>query len=133
MKTNPEIIQALYTHFAARNLEEIKRLFDGQIQWQQMSGFPNGGTYIGFDAIYQHVFQGFSENWSGWKAEVNEYIDAGDSVFALGNYKGTYLKTGRSVEASFAHHYVIEGGKIKSFTQYTDTLLIANAMGVESN
>lgn len=49
---------------------------------------------------------------------------------ALGFYKGTYRSTGRSVRAEFAHHFELENGRILSFVQYTDTLKVAEAMGL---
>jgi hypothetical protein len=83
---------------------------------------------MGFDAILKNVFQNFGENWTSWAATIDEYVDAGESVFAIGQYKGTYAKTGKSMTADFAHRYVLKNGKIIKFTQYTDTRLVAEAM-----
>ncbi len=128
MASNAAIIQQLYQHFSERNLEAIKGLFHSDIEWKQMDGFPNGGTYTGFEAILKNVFQGFSDNWTGWKAEVVEYLDAGDSILAVGYYEGTYNQSGKYTKAAFIHRYDLKDGLVIRFSQYTDTRLISEAM-----
>jgi|SRR5690606_14710630 len=130
MAENKEIIKNLYTHFAERDLHAIKAVFDDDIIWEQMEGFPGGGQYKGFDDIADNVFGGFRKNWTDWKAVVEEFIEADNSVFAIGYYSGTFNETGRSLKASFIHLYKMANGKITRFTQYTDTLLVAEAMGL---
>jgi len=128
MRSNIDTIKYLYRLFAAKDNEGIRKIFAPTIEWSQMEGFPNGGTYIGADAIFEHVFSGFRERWSCFTTTVTQYLDAGPSVIALGYYEGTYAQTGRSMKAAFAHHYQLEEGRITRFTQYTDTFLIAQAM-----
>ena len=128
MASNSAIIRDLYQKFAQRDTEGIRKLFDQNIEWFQMKGFPNGGHYKGSEQIFKHVFQGFREHWTGWKATVTELLESGDSVFAIGFYEGTYNKTGKAVHAEFVHHYTLKGAKIIRFEQYTDTYLVAKAM-----
>ncbi|MEZ5016568.1 MAG: nuclear transport factor 2 family protein [Flavipsychrobacter sp.] len=128
MKTNLETIKELYQNFSAKNTEAIRELFADDISWKQMEGFPNGGHYIGADAIFKNVFAGFGENWTGWSASIDEFVATGDDVFAIGKYSGTYNKTQKSMEAAFIHRYRLSDGKVKQFVQYTDTQLVANAM-----
>ncbi|MBO6516766.1 MAG: nuclear transport factor 2 family protein [Bacteroidia bacterium] len=128
MKSNIEIIKELYLDFSNGNTEGIKEKFHPEIEWAQMKGFPNGGFHIGFENINKNVFEGFNQNWTNWIVDVNEYVDANESVFAIGKYEGTYNETGKSFQAEFVHRYVVEKGKITKFTQYTDTHLIAEAM-----
>lgn len=128
MKSNIEIIKELYKHFASANFENIILLFDKNILWEQMEGFPNGGKYKGADEIIQHVFLGFKQNWNGWKAVVT-HLTAGETyVFVSGYYEGTYIPTGKKCNADFMHQYQLQHGKVIHFKQYTDTALIANAM-----
>lgn len=126
---NIEIVINLYELFAKKDQQAIRAIFEENIEWTQMKGFPNGGHYVGADAIFKNVFAGFRDNWEDWKAVVTEYIDAGDSVFAMGYYEGIFKQTGSYVKAEFTHRYVLENQKIKKFTQFTDTFLLAKAMG----
>lgn len=93
-----------------------------------MKGFPNGGEYVGADEIFQHVFKGFSDNWTDWRTEVSEFIDAGDDIIAVGTYKGIFKKSGKSLEADFMHRYTIKRGLVTNFKQYTDTGLFFAVM-----
>lgn len=126
---NVETIREMYRLFAARDNEGVRRLFDPAIEWVQMDGFPGGGRYVGADAVFAGVFAGFRERWESWGAPVEELLDAGDTVVALGRYEGTYRATGRPVRAEFAHVYTLREGRITRFVQYTDTLRVAEAMG----
>ncbi len=126
--SNLQIIQDLYEHFKNRNLDEIRKILHPEIKWSQMRGFPNGGTYTGADEIFENVFKGFSDNWTDWKAEVEEFLDAGDDIIAIGKYKGTFNKSGKYLEADFMHRYSIKDSVITNFKQYTDTGLFFAAM-----
>ena len=128
MRSNIDTIKLLYQLFAARDNAGVRHLFAPAIVWTQMKGFPNGGTYVGADQIFENVFSGFREYWASFSTIVTDYLDADPSVIALGYYEGTYAQTGRSIQAAFAHHYLLQEGKIIQFTQYTDTYLIAQAM-----
>jgi uncharacterized protein len=125
---NIETIKEMYTLFAEKNYEGIRNIFDDNIEWNQMKGFPNGGQYIGADAIFENVFTGFNKNWKGWKANINRYIDSIDGVFVIGFYEGTFNATQKYMKADFACEYKIKNEKITAFHQYTDTFLIATAM-----
>ena len=42
-------------------------------------------------------------------------------ITAFGVYSGTYVATGKSMSASFAHLYRIKDGQIVSMVQYVDS------------
>lgn len=127
---NVETAGEMYRLFKQRDNEGIRKLFDPEIEWIQMDGFPGGGRYVGADAIFDGIFSGFREEWEGWRAVVETFLDAGESVVALGFYEGTYISTGRFARAEFAHILDFKGGRITRFVQYTDTFKVAEAMGV---
>ncbi len=126
--SNLDIIKTLYKAFAEGDKDTIRQLFDPNIVWVQNEGFPGGGRRIGPDAVFNDVFAKFRVHWEAWKADVEEYLDAKDTIIALGQYQGTHKITEKSMTASFAHVYRIDNGKITRFDQYTDTLKIVEAM-----
>ena len=77
----------------------------------------------------QGVFVRLAEQWDGFAAEVDELLDAGDTVVALGHYVGTCRATGKPIRAQLVHVWRLEDGKAKTFQQYTDTLQVARATG----
>ena len=125
-----EIVKKMYELFGAKDNEAISKIFDTNIRWNQMKGFPGGGQYIGAKAVFENVFGQFSENWIDWKATITRYIDSGDGVFVIGYYEGTYKATGKYMKADFTCEYKVKDGKITAFNQYTDTFLIGQAMGL---
>ncbi|MHB8423084.1 MAG: nuclear transport factor 2 family protein [Leptospirales bacterium] len=124
-----DIVRNLYSAFKDRDSQKILTLFDPQITWIQNEGFPGGGgTHVGAESVVNDVFSKFRADWEHWQAIAHRYLDAGDAVVALGEYQGTYRKTGKSMKAAFSHVYWIENARIIRFEQYTDTAVIALAM-----
>jgi uncharacterized protein len=127
---NIAVVKEMYALFAAKDNDAIRQIFDENIKWNQMKGFPGGGRHIGADTIFAKVFGGFIQHWTNWKATITRYIDSGDGVFVIGFYEGTFNATGKYMKADFACEYKVKNGKIAEFNQYTDTFLIAQAMGL---
>lgn len=125
---NVSIVKDLYLKFALQDYEGIRTIFSEKIEWNQMEGFPGGGRYVGADDIFGNVFNGFKDNWAPWKAEVEEWLDAGNEVVAIGYYHGVHKYTKKSFKAAFAHRYVLHNGRVTRFDQFTDTHIIARAM-----
>lgn len=125
---NTEVVKKMYELFAAKDYQGIREIFDERIEWNQMKGFPGGGQYVGADAVFLNVFDGFAQHWKDWKATISRYIDSGDGAFVIGYYEGTFRSTGKYMKADFACEYKVKNGKITAFHQYTDTFLIARAM-----
>ncbi len=126
--SNVETVRRLYEAFARRDAATIRALFAPDIEWVQNAGFPGGGTHIGADAVLGGVFAKFRAEWASWRADVHEWLDAGETVVALGEYHGTYAATGKTTTAAFAHVYDVRGGQIARFRQYTDTARVRDAM-----
>jgi hypothetical protein len=126
--SNRAVVEQLYAAFAARDLPRIRELFAPDIEWNQNAGFPNGGRHVGVDVVLKDVFGKFRTDWSAWKVVVHEYLDAGDTIVAIGEYQGTHRLTGRTMTAAFAHVYDVRDGRITRFRQFTDTAMIRAAM-----
>ncbi len=120
----------MYRLFGQRDNEGARRPFDPEIEWVQMKGFPCGGHYAGVDVTFDGVFAGFRKQWEVWRAIIERCLDAGESVVVLGFYEGTYRSTGRSVRAEFAHLFKLGDSRIVRFVQCTDTLKVAETMGL---
>jgi ketosteroid isomerase-like protein len=55
-------------------------------------------------------------------------MEDGERVAAFGVYSGIYLKTGKAMSATFAHLYLLKGGKIVSMEQFVDSAIVQSAM-----
>jgi uncharacterized protein len=128
MRTNLNIIA---DHYAASTRQDTAAMMADvapDVQWTEMAGFPCAGTWVGPEKVIEHVFKALGSKWTGYRFELKEMIEAGDRVIGLGEYHGTYDKTGKSMQARVAHVWRLQDGKIIQFEQFTDTLLVAQAM-----
>ena len=121
MSDNVRIVRELYTSFSERDEVTLRHVLHQNVEWIQCRGFPGGDHHHGVDAVVENVYDGLQREWNDWRVDIDELIDAGKSVVALGKYSGKHAQTGCSMDAVFAHVYDIEAGKIIRFRQYTDT------------
>ncbi len=128
MRTNLKIIA---DHYAASTRQDMAAMMADvapDVSWTEMAGFPCAGTWVGPAQVIEHVFKVLGSEWTGYRFELQELMDAGDRIIGLGLYHGTYGKTGKSMQARVAHVWRLEDGKVVQFEQFTDTLLVAQAM-----
>jgi uncharacterized protein len=121
MSENVELTKGVYAGFAAGDIGKIVAILAPDVHWTEALGGPYGGVSIGPDAVVQNVFMKIGSEWDNYQAVPREFVATGDTVVALGNYSGTYKKTGRSFTAPFAHVWKYRDGKVVSFEQLTDT------------
>jgi ketosteroid isomerase-like protein len=126
--SNLNVVQGVYEAFAEGNVPSVLGALSPEIVWTEAEGFPYAGTYIGPNAVLENVFMRLGTEWDGFSAVPDEFIDAGDTVVALGKYGGTYKATGKSFQANFAHVWKLRDGKATRFVQYADTLLVQRAL-----
>jgi ketosteroid isomerase-like protein len=127
-RSNTDIVAA---HYAASGRGDIAGMMADvapDVRWTEMEGFPCAGTWIGPQKVAEHVFQVLGTQWIDYRFELESLIDGGDHVVGIGQYSGTFAKTGRSMQARVAHVWRLAEGRIVAFEQFTDTLLVARAM-----
>ena len=90
----------------------LKRHVAPDVSWTEAAGFPYAGTYIGYEAILENVFERLATEW-----EV-----------AFGTYSGTYKQTGRSFNARVVHLWELVQEKIVRFEQFVDSKSVTDAM-----
>jgi ketosteroid isomerase-like protein len=128
MGGHSDTIANVYAAFGRGDVPAVLAAFAPNITWTEAEGFPYGGTYVGPDAIVQNVFAKLGSEWNGYTVAPHEFVEGADTVVALGEYSGTYKGTGKSFKAPFAHVWKFSGGRIISFSQYTDTALVQRAL-----
>jgi len=128
MKSNLDIIQAHYAASARQDTVAMMADVSADVRWTEMAGFPCAGTWVGPQQVLDNVFAVLGSTWQGYQFKLESLIDGGDRIVATGNYHGSYRATGKSMVARVAHVWQLEQGKIVKFEQFTDTLLVAQAM-----
>lgn len=128
---NAELIRNIYNAFAAGDVAGVLGRMSPQIVWNEAENFPyaDRNPYHGPEAVAQGVFARCIGEWDGFTATVDELLDAGETIVALGRYRGVYKATGRSQNTQFVHVWRVAQGKATRFQQYADTLQVARVMG----
>jgi ketosteroid isomerase-like protein len=124
---NLAVVQKMYRALARKDLVAVREILHPEIEWIQSAGFPGGGRQVGADAVLQGVFARFGVEWVDWQANVDQWLDAGETIVALGKYHGTFKATSKTTDAAFAHVYDVKDGRIVRFRQYADTAVVRDA------
>lgn len=129
-QANVDLMKSLYAAFAQGDGATVLAAMDPAIVWNEAENFPyaDRNPYTGPAAVAEGVFGRLATEWEGFQVRPAEFLDAGDVVVALGRYHGTFLATGKVIEAQFAHVWRLNGGRVTSFQQYTDTWQIVCAV-----
>lgn len=128
MRNAYEIVKAHYDANDRRDIEGMLADIGSETEWTEMAGFPCAGTYHGRDAIVKNVFMALGGMFDDYTFKLERLLDAGNDVVAIGNYTARHKKTGKAFVARVVHVWTVKNGKIGRFEQFTDTLLVANAM-----
>ena len=128
MKTNLQIVTEHYAASARQDVAAMMADVSPLVAWTEMAGFPCAGTWIGPDQIIANVFAVLGSEWMDYRFTLERLVDGGEHIVGVGTYSGIYRKTGKAMQARVTHVWRLAAGKIVAFEQFTDTLLVAQAM-----
>jgi uncharacterized protein len=128
MRNNLDIVRDHYAASARGDIQAMMAEVSPQVRWTEMAGFPCAGTWVGPQAVIDNVFAVLGAKWEGYRFELERLVDGGESVIGIGTYHGTFRATGNALQARVAHVWRLEGAKVIAFEQFTDTLLVRQAM-----
>ena len=128
---NVALIRGIYDGFAAGEVAAVLGAMSPDIVWNEAENFPyaDGNPYVGPQAIAEGVFARCIGEWDGFAVTVEEILDAGDTIVALGRYGGSCKATGKAMNPQLAHVWRVADGEAVAFQQYVDTLQVARATG----
>lgn len=124
---NVQIVQSGYEAFNRQDIPSVLALYDEQIEWVEGGGGrAPSGTFRGPQAVGKDVFATVPANFDEFRADPEQFIDAGDHVVVIGRFRGR-AKSGAVLDAPFAHVQRIRNGKITHFTNYVEAEAWAKA------
>ncbi len=126
--SNLDIVRAHYTASAAGDIDAMMVNVSAQVRWTEMAGFPCAGTWVGPQAVIDNVFAVLGKEWENYRFELQTLIDGGENIVGVGTYRGVYRATGKEVQARVTHVWTLQDGMVVAFEQFTDTLLVRQAM-----
>jgi len=123
-----EVVQSFYAALKRGDVPSVVALLHDDLAWTEAEGFPYfSGTWRTPQEVVEKLLVPLSQEWDGFTAQADSFVGEDGHVVAFGSYRGVNRATGRKLLAPFAHHWCVKAGRISSFTQYTDTLLVKNA------
>lgn len=129
--SNLDIVRSIYAAWP-RGLDAFMEKLAPDIVWRFADNFVYGevNPLIGHDAIRAASLSKLKTDWDGFDGELDELLDAGDTIIGLGHYVGAYKATGRRLRAQFAHLWTLRDGLVTEWRQYVDTKQFADVMAL---
>ena len=130
--SNGDRMRGLYDAFGRGDVPTVLASFDPNIVWMEAENinYADRNPYRGPQAVTEGIFMRIGQDWNNFKVTVDQIVDGGDTVVALGRYTGTNKATGQPLDAQFAHVWTLRDGKVVRFQQYADTAQFAKVTGV---
>ena len=129
-EANLEVVQAAYAAFGKGDVPGVVALLTPDVHWESVgdpADFPALGVKTGTAAVEaQFALLGSLLSFQSFSPQ--RFFAAGpDTVFVLGHYDRTVLKTGKAANSDFVHVFVVRDGKIASYREFQDTATLVLA------
>jgi ketosteroid isomerase-like protein len=124
---NVDALHEGYEAFARGDLDGAFESFADDIVWRSIGdSIPGGGTFNGIDEIKTRWLPEFAANYQDFSQSVDQTLDCGDYVIALGTSSATVA--GQKVDESFCHVWRYSGDKIVEAIFFGDTAATYKAL-----
>ena len=122
-----QIVRSGYEAFNRQDIPAVLALYDEAIEWTEGGGGrAPAGTFRGPQAVADKVFGLVPANFDEFRADPEQFIDAGEHVVVIGRFRGK-AKSGATLDAPFVHVQRMRNGKITRFENYVDAAAWAKA------
>lgn len=118
MAGNREFLIAQYEQLATGgDLSEWVEALADDVVMRIHGPAPQAGERKGKAAVLE-VMGEVAPTRQGERLVAESFVGDGDEIVVLGSESWTYVPTGKSTTARFAHHYRFSGGKITMFEDF---------------
>ncbi len=124
---NLETLRNGYAAFSSGNIDAAFENFADEIVWKGTGeSVPGGGTYNGIDEVRNKWLPEFAATFQDFSQSVDELLDCGDYVIALGTSRATVA--GQVIDGPFCHVWKYSGGKVVEASFFSDTAPVYRAL-----
>jgi len=124
-----QTIREGYEAFNRQDISNVVDRFDPEIEWHEPGGgSAPKGTFQGAQAVVDKIFGTVPQNFDEFRADAEQFIDAGEHVAVVGRFRGR-SKSGAVLDAPFVHVYTMQNGKAVRFYNHVDAAAWTKAWG----
>lgn len=123
MSSSAQLIRSLYDAFGRGDAGSVLGMLHPRIVWMEAESIPysDRNPYVGPQAVAEGVFGRIVSEWDGFTVTAERLVTEGDTVVAMGRYRGVFRATGRALDSQFCHVWTVRDGQVIAFQQYADT------------
>jgi ketosteroid isomerase-like protein len=110
-EANVAIVRRGNAALNAHDVDALPESFDAAVEFVDHQAAVGEETGSGIDAI-RRLLEGWIEVFPDFRAEVQEFIDAGDKVVCVTDWRGTGSKSELDYHVRAAEVYTLRDGKI---------------------
>ena len=114
-----ELIKTMYDAFSRRDVPTILQMIDPALIISQTELLPWGGTFNGIEGL--QIFFGKLFEYLDSQVEVEEYVDAGERIVAIGRTRGRVKSNNAAFDIRAVHTWTVKDGKALRFEPNIDT------------
>jgi uncharacterized protein len=115
-----ELVKGAYEAFGRGDVPAVLGVLSERVEWDVSAVLPQGGGWRGREDV-GGFFQNLGSHWSDLTIDVEELIDDGDTVVAIGRGAGRLTRHGdASAGYKFVHVFTVAGGEITRFREWGD-------------
>ena len=119
-------IASVYEAFEGGDVQALSVLFDPRVKVRQSPLLPWGGVYQGYLGIMRFVAKLLEQVDS--RVAVDEYMEAGEQVIAIGHTRGRVRASGKEFSVRFVHVWSLKDGRVVRYEPYIDTAKMLEAL-----
>ena len=115
---NVDLVGRSIGAFNSGDWDESLEYMDEGIEWRAPFVVADQDTYVGRDGV-RAFWTAWTDNFEGFRLEVEDLIDAGDDVVVVARISGQGIASGAGVRSNpFAHVVGLRDGKILRWAMY---------------
>jgi uncharacterized protein len=115
-------LREAFEAFGRHDMEAVAAMLDPEVIWEGVGELVPGGTsHRGVDDVLREVFATLDVAYEEFRAEPEEFIDAGERIVALGTFTVRPEGADRTVRTPFAEVAEFRDGRITRARWFTDT------------
>ena len=126
--TNTEIVKGMYEAFNRGDIAGVLNSLADNVEWvvNGPNTIPFAGRFQGRDGV-GGFFKKLADSSESDPIRVEQYVEQGGVVVAIGTSTGRSKKLQKQVTTRFAMVFTLSGGKVTKFEEHLDTAAVASA------